>query len=120
MTLQAALKNSSRRVATRPPFSSWGRASLWRGTQSGAAHRDPRYDPYVLATLQEGGEGAFSEVLFEHSLFAFSSSLGAEPGLLFGVSDTPLVAFWTYLLTEERLMEKVRAAWALDIPPLTA
>src|SRR5215211_8336581 len=54
------------------------------------------------------------------SLLAFSSSFGAAPGRFLGTSDSPLFALSAYRLTEERLTEKVRAAWSLDIPSPTA
>jgi hypothetical protein len=44
------------------------------------------------------------------SLMAFSSSLGAEPGLFFGASDSPRPALSVKRLTEERLTPKVCAA----------
>jgi hypothetical protein len=39
ITRQAALSNSLLSVATRPPFSWWGRPSLWRGTSKSEAAR---------------------------------------------------------------------------------
>ena len=62
ITLQAALMNSSRWVATRPPFPAM--ADPGYGTaHGGATHRDPREDLHVLAALSESGEGAHFEVL---------------------------------------------------------
>jgi hypothetical protein len=54
------------------------------------------------------------------SLMAFWSSFGADPGRFLEASDSPLFAWSTYRLAEERLTEKVRAARALDMPPSTA
>src|SRR3954452_20446729 len=50
------------------------------------------------------------------SLLAFWSVLGWEPGLFFGASGRPWSAILAYRLTEERLTEKVRAAWLLPMP----
>jgi hypothetical protein len=50
------------------------------------------------------------------SLLERSSSFGFEPGLFLGASEHPSSAS----LTDERLTEKVRAAWLLPIPRLRA
>src|SRR2546423_12407747 len=50
------------------------------------------------------------------SLLAFWSVLGWEPGLFFGASGRPWSAILAYRLTEERLTEKVEAAWLLPMP----
>ena len=54
------------------------------------------------------------------SFIALPSSFGADPSLFFGARGSPRWAFSAYRLTEERLTEKMRAAWALGIPPSTA
>jgi hypothetical protein len=48
-----------------------------------------------------------------------SSSFGTDPALFLGAKVSPRRALLTYRLTEERLTEKVRAAWALEVPPST-
>src|SRR3712207_7432894 len=52
ITRQVALSNSSRSVATRPPFSWWGRCGLWRGTRWSDSPRAPLRFLYSHSDLE--------------------------------------------------------------------
>jgi hypothetical protein len=106
--------NSSRSVATRPPFSWWGRCGLWRGTWWSGLQRALSWPLCVVAALLKAHKGR-SLRSSSKSFMALSSSFGADPGLFLEASDSPRLALLTYRLTEERLTEKVRAAWTLDM-----
>src|SRR5215207_2369839 len=54
------------------------------------------------------------------SLLARSSSLGLELGSFLGASERPSSAVLTERFTEESETEKVRVAWLLPIPRLSA
>jgi hypothetical protein len=131
-------RRASRAQPSRPPspakapsrtrHAAWLIAPLFPGSTDagyGAAHgraayREPRHELYVLAALSEGVAKGRSLRSSSRSLMAFPSSLGAAPSLFFGARDCPLWALFAYLLTEERLTRKVRAAsgpWASRLLP---
>src|SRR5215212_1906226 len=129
-------RRASRAPPRRPPSPSrppsrtrrarWLPASLYAGVSEAGyvaahrrtAHRDAHDGLHVLATLLEGGEKALLEVLQEPHGPVVQLRGGSWP--LLGGSYSPLSALFPYRLTEERLTEKVWAAWSLDIPPPTA
>lgn len=112
ITLQVALWNPSRSVATRPPFSWFDPCELWHGTWGRATHRESRDGFDVLAAVPEGEVGVFSEVIFEQLPRPLVQLRSRSGPLLRGQGFSPLglvhVAF-----DEERLTEKVRAAFKL-------
>ncbi len=75
----------------------------------GAAHRESGHNLYVVAAILEGGKGTLLEILLQE-LDGFVVQLRSGSGGFFGARDSPLLALSAYLLTEERLTEKVRAA----------
>src|SRR5919107_5981157 len=64
VTLQAALKNSSRSVAERPLFPGGAQAG-YGATHGGAAYREPPHELHVVAAISEGGKGALFLVLLQ-------------------------------------------------------
>jgi hypothetical protein len=115
ITRQAALKNSSRSVAARPLFAR-GTDPSYGATHGRAAHRNPAYGLYVVATLSEGDERALFEVLFEElpdSLIHLGTFAGCLTWLR-GLS--PLGLGGVTLDGRDPETPKVRAASALGMP----
>jgi hypothetical protein len=75
---------------------------------------------HVVAALLKAREGALSNVLLQELHGLLVQLRGRSGPLLRGQRFSLVGLVYVALLTEERLTQKVRAAWALDMPPPTA